>query len=237
MEPAFPAGNSAFLALREDHDAMQRYLPLFQQELLRRHGVSVTDFFRGGVFIQDLLPALRPDLAILLQSDLFNTSLDSLLAGVTGDVAEKWRAEVQRRFAIPTQIHAWRSVIWDVIREPTYQRVQSFAELSTALYSRVSRNAGRAKSTSPRGARVSPALADFFRTAPLDDEMRGFLSSAVEYLSTISEGNLEVPVSIIRAMNDAERLAQIEETSLPPEKQSLLRHCVLQIARLTGENG
>ena len=45
IETAFPAGNSAFMALREDNDAMQDYLPLFQQELLRRHGVNVTDFF------------------------------------------------------------------------------------------------------------------------------------------------------------------------------------------------
>ena len=38
IETAFPAGNSAFVALREDNEAMQRYLPFFQQELLRRHG-------------------------------------------------------------------------------------------------------------------------------------------------------------------------------------------------------
>ena len=33
IETAFPAGNSAFVALREDSDALQHYLPLFQQEL------------------------------------------------------------------------------------------------------------------------------------------------------------------------------------------------------------
>ncbi len=72
IETAFPAGNSAFVALREDNDAMQRYLPLFQQELLRRHGVDVNDFFADGVFIPELLPTLRPDLAVLLQKNLFN---------------------------------------------------------------------------------------------------------------------------------------------------------------------
>jgi arylsulfatase A len=45
MERAFPAGNSAFLALREDVDAMSKYLVFFQQELLRRHGIDVSDFF------------------------------------------------------------------------------------------------------------------------------------------------------------------------------------------------
>jgi hypothetical protein len=46
-----------------------------------------------------------------------------------------------------------------------------------------------------------------------------------------------MPVSIIRAMNGVERIAHIEESALPPEKLSLFRHCVLQIARLAGENG
>ena len=87
IEPAFPAGNSAFVALREDSDARQRYLPLFQQELLRRHGVNVNDFFTDGVFIPDILPTLRPDLAVLLQADLSNTSIDQLLDQVVASAA------------------------------------------------------------------------------------------------------------------------------------------------------
>ena len=41
-------------------------------------------------------------------------------------------------------------------------------------------------------------------------------------------------VAIIRAMNDVERLAQIEESALPLEKQDVLRHALLQMARLAG---
>jgi hypothetical protein len=41
-------------------------------------------------------------------------------------------------------------------------------------------------------------------------------------------------VAIIRAMNDVERLAQIEESALPSEKQDVLRHALLQMARLAG---
>ena len=67
--------------------------------------------------------------------------------------------------------------------------------------------------------------------------MRSFLIDAVEYLSSFTDGNIEVPVSIIRAMNDVERIAQIEETALPPAKQDVIRTCLLQIARLAGENG
>ena len=238
MEPAFPAGNSAFVALREDQEAMLRYLPLFQQELLRRHGVNVLDFFSDGVFIPDLLPALRPDLAVLLQKDLFNTDIETMLAPVTGKVPDEWRAETARMLDVPRQIHHWRSVIWDVIRESTTQRVQSFAELATALSARAAMGAPGGKPAAGKGpAKLPPALADFFRSASPDDEMRGFLSSAVEYLSTVHDGSVEVPVSIIRAMNDAERIAQIEESTLPPKKQNLIRHCALQIARLAGDSG
>ena len=67
--------------------------------------------------------------------------------------------------------------------------------------------------------------------------MRHFLIGAIEYLTSFSGGNIEVPVSIIRAMNDVDRIAQIEESALPSEKQDVIRYCMIQIARLTGENG
>lgn len=252
IERAFPAGNSAFVALREDNDAMQRYLPLFQQELLRRHGVNVNEFFGKGVFIPELLPTLRPDLAVLLQRDLFNTDLEVMLADVTGKIDEKWRAEVNKLLQIPQKIHRWRAVIWDVIGESIFQRVQSFTELALALYSFAASNAAAGASLgaaagaplplSPgplavRRAKLSPVLAGFFRTARADDEMRDFLLGAIEYLRSFTKDSLEMPVSIIRAINDVERLANIEESALPPEKLNLFRHCVLQIARLAGENG
>ena len=237
IEPAFPAGNSAFVALREDNDALQRYLPLFQQELLRCHGVNVSEFFTDGVFIQGLLPTLRPDLAVLLQKDLFNTDIEALLEHVSGRVADHWRTEVSRLLQLPRQIHHWRSIIWDVIGELTYQRVQSFAELATALCAFANTRSFSTPPVVARGAKLSPALASFFRTARADDEMRDFLSGAIEYLSAFAEGSLEMPVSIIRAMNGAERIAHIEESALPPGKQNLFRYCLLQMARLAGENG
>lgn len=55
-----------------------------------------------------------------------------------------------------------------------------------------------------------------------DDEMRNFLIDALEYLGSVAEGNIGVPVAFIRAMNDVERLAQIEESVLPPEKQDVV---------------
>ena len=237
IETAFPAGNSAFVALREDSDAMQRYLPLFQQELLRRHGVDVNDFFVDGVFIQDLLPAFRPDLAVMLQRDLFNSDIDRLLEDVSGRVAADWQAQVGQLLQVPEQIHYWRSIIWDMMGESIYQRVQSFTELAAALHAFSSTRSFEAPPAVVRGPKLSPALAGFFRSAPADDEMRHFLIGTLEYLSSFAEGNIEVPISIIRAMNDVERLAQIEESALPPEKQEVIRCCMLQIAHLAGENG
>jgi aspartate/methionine/tyrosine aminotransferase len=237
IETAFPAGNSSFVALREDRDAMHSYIPLFKQDLLRRHGVNVNDFFSEGLFIPELLPTLRPDLAVLLQRDLFNTDIDILLEHVSGRIATDWRSEVVRLLQLPKQIRYWRSMIWEVIGESIYQRVQSFTELATALYSIPSMRSLSGMPSVIRGTKLSPALSGFFRTARADDEMRNFLIGAIDYLSSVTEANVEMPVSIIRAMNDVERIAQIEESALPPEKQNLIRCCTLQIARLAGENG
>ncbi|MFL7869328.1 MAG: pyridoxal phosphate-dependent aminotransferase [Anaerolineales bacterium] len=237
IETAFPAGNSAFVALREDSDAMRHFLPLFQQELLRRHGVDINDFFVERVLIPDLLPTLRPDLAVLLQENLFNTDIDELMKPISGRVSEEWRVEVEKSLYQPVQIAHWRSIIWDMLGESIYQRVQSFTELATALYAFSTSRSFETPSTIGRGTKLSPALAGFFRSARADDEMRHFLIGAIEYLSSFTDGNIEVPVSIIRAMNDVERIAQIEESALPPEKQDVVRYCTLQIARLAGENG
>ena len=237
IETAFPAGNSAFVALREDCSALQRYVPLFQQELLRRHGLNVIDFFTDGTFIPELLPTLRPDLAVLLQKDLFNTHIDVFLEHVTGKVDEEWREEVMRSLQLPVRMRGWRSIIWEVMGESVHQRVQSFSELATALYSFSANLSLGAAPAAVRTARLSPALTGFFRSARSDDEMRNFLRDAVEYLSSFTDGNIEVPVSIIRAMNDVERIAQIEESALPAAKQDVIRTCVLQMARLAGENG
>lgn len=198
IEPAFPAGNSAFVALREDSDALSRYLPLVQQELLRQQGVNVNEFFRNGYFIPGLLPNLRPDLAVLLQKNIFNTDIDHLLEGVTGKVPDDWRAKVTEYLQVPEQIYYWRSIIWKEMGGSIYQRVQSFTELAASLYAFSSTRSFASPPTPVRGARLSPALAGFFRTARADDEMRHFLIGTLEYLSSFADENIELPISIIR---------------------------------------
>jgi len=187
IETAFPAGNSAFVALRENSDAMTHFLPLFQGELLRRHGVNINDFFEDGALIPDLLPTLRPDLAVLLQENLFNTDLDELLRPITGRVADEWLAEVEKMLDLPLKIRHWRSIIWGVLGESIYQRVQSFTELATALYAFSTSRSFETPSPAGRGTKLPPALAGFFRSARADDEMRHFLLGAIEYLSSFTQ--------------------------------------------------
>ncbi|GAB4491121.1 MAG: hypothetical protein Fur0016_22530 [Anaerolineales bacterium] len=237
IENAFPAGHASFVALREDHDAMLRFLPLFQQELLRRHGLNVGDFFQNGVFLPDLLPALRPDLAVLLQADLFNTDFERMVAKTSAKFSPAWQAETRRLLRLPDQVRYWRSTIWNLMGDSIEQRVQSFTELAAALHAFSATRPSPSLRPTPSGGRLPSALAGFLRSSRVDDEMRQFLVGAMEQLSHITESSLEVPVSIIRAIKDVERIAQIEEAALPPEKQAVLRLCVLQIARLTGENG
>jgi aspartate/methionine/tyrosine aminotransferase len=233
IEKAFPAGNSALIALREDIDSMRKYLPLFQKELLRRHGLDVSEFFMGDTFIPDLLPTVRPDIAVLLQKDIFNTDSSVLLSMIGGNVSEKWLADVQGLLQIPAQINSWRSKIWGLLEKPVFQRVSSFAELAVALYSLSLDRYTKEYLFDPKRLRVSHR----FVQPSFDDSMQEFLSAALEYLTAISQSMVEVPVGIIRALKEAETIIKIEEQALEPREQDLLRFYLLQIARLTGENG
>ncbi|MGK9475547.1 aminotransferase class I/II-fold pyridoxal phosphate-dependent enzyme [Melioribacter sp. OK-6-Me] len=233
MEKAFPAGNSALIALREDIDSMHNYLSYFQKELLRRHGLEVSEFFEGNYFIPDLLPTLRPDVAVLLQKNLFNTSLEEIMKDIKGNVDDKWLKEVQYLLKIPEEIKMWRQKIWDLLEEPVYQRVASFVELAIALYSLSSSSSYKEYLFSPKKIRAVPQ----FTKSSFDDNMQQFLSAAVEYLAAISQEMVEVPINIIRALKEVERIIKIEEQALSPKDQDKLKFYLLQIARLAGENG
>ena len=237
VERAFPPGNAALLALREDVDAMTRFIPLFQQELLRRHGVDIGDFFEGSRFIPDLLPTVRPDLAVLLQPDLFNTEPEKLTGELRGPTDHQWYETVARLLRLPLELREWRARIWDLIGQPVFQRVESFVELAVSLYGISSKNLAPEVSAQGRTVRLPASLDSFFRMSRPDDEMHRFLAAAVEYLAIASEGLVEVPANVIRAMKEVERIARIEEQALSHEGQEKLRFYLLQIARLTGDNG
>ena len=240
MEEAFPAGNTALLALREDNDSVRKYIGLLQQELVRRHGLDVADFFEHGKLIQGILPALRPDLAVLLQENLFNTSIDRLTTHQFTnhpETVEQWRRDVQRLLSIPETIRDWRGRIWSLLEQPIFQRVQSFVELAVALHSLSASGQQKPVQDLVRGAKLPSELSHFFRGSGANDDMRDFLAAAFDYLTSLSAGMIEVPVAIVRSLQEVERIARIEEQALSPERQELLRFYSLQIARLAGENG
>ncbi len=237
VERAFPAGNTALLALREDMDAVATYVPLLQQELLRRHGVEISDFFEGSRFNPDLLPTLRPDLAVLFQPDILNTDPRELLAMLPRDVDPQWAKDFSALLELPSAIRQWRTQAWALLEQPVLQRVESFVELAVSLHTISSREGMTDISLSGRSVRMPSRLDNFFRAGRVDDEMRQFLAAATQYLAIASEGMVEVPANIIRAMKEVERIARIEEQALTSDQQDRLRCYLLQIARLTGENG
>ena len=205
---------------------------------LSRNGYYHLDDSRTALF--DKATDLYPDKEALVEGDKRYTY--GRLRRLVDRIAYRFHEEGLRPgdrvlLQLPNQIRNWRSIIWDVIGKSIYQRVQSFSELATALYSFSATRSYGVTPAAALGAKLSPALAGFFRAARTDDEMRNFLIDSIEYLSSFADGNIEVPVSIIRAMNDVERIAQIEESALPPAKQESIRFCTLQIARLAGENG
>jgi aspartate/methionine/tyrosine aminotransferase len=234
LERAFPAGNSSFTALREDVDVMEDYLGLMRRELIRRQGLSVGSFFDGGTFRPELLPAVRPDLAVLLQPDLFNTNPDTMFRHIGGKIDEAWKKEVTELLGIPVAISGWRERIWSFLMDPIYTRVNSFVELAMAL----STLSGRSPSGTVMGALRKQARVPSPATGGSgEDAMKQFLSAAFEYLSGLSQEQVEVPTTVVKAMQEVERIMKIEQQPLSPKQQEELRFCLLQIARLARENG
>lgn len=84
--------------------------------------------------------------------------------------------------------------------------------------------------------RLGTKVADQLRSVG-DDSMRQFLAAAVKYLIQAPEQMENVPIEVIRALRDVERIVRIEQQAITKQEQKLLRYYTLQIARLCGENG
>ena len=235
IEEAFPAGNSSFAALREDADAIKKYLVFFQKELLRRHGINPADFFDRNGFIPYLLPTLRPDLAVLLQQDIFNSDYDLFMTGINGNISPAWILEVRSLLKGAQKIKEWRAKAWSLLERPVFIRVKSFVELAIAL-NQLSAVKSKELVPFPKKVKVPHGITNFFN-AYSDDNIQQFIGAAVEYLSAAAEGTIEVPTNIIKALREVETIIRIEEQALTPKEQKLLRYYLLQIARIAGENG
>jgi len=239
LEEIFPANNSALLALREDTESIRLFSAHMQRELLRRHGLDPDAFFQNHQIKGELLPVLRPELAVLLQPDVFNTSVDRLLE-FTGEIRdEEWLDSMRELLEIPETISRLRDQIWNLIQAPIRQQVSSFVELSLAI-SRISADeqAGEIPiaAESEQVTRVGSQVAEMLRGV-VDDSMRQFLIAVVQYLTRIPETTSEVPIDVLRALRDVERIVKIEEQALGAEDQDKLRYYLLQIARRAKENG
>ena len=197
---------------------------------------NVSEFFEGDRFIPRLLPTLRPDLAVLLQPDLFNTNADRILGAGKRSVDDGWRGEVERLLRIPQEIGKWRAKAWELLEQPVFARVASFVELATALHSVAQRTPAAEIVAPPVLPRKLRDTASVLRGAP-DDSLQQFLVAALEYLSAIPRGSIELPTKLVRAMKEIEHIIRIEEQALPARDQDMLRFYLLQIARTAGENG
>jgi hypothetical protein len=239
MARGFPAGNSAFLYLREELDLLDEYIGLFQQEFLRRHGLNIGEFFYGNRFKSTLLPTLNPQLAVLMQPNLFNTNQAEILEIVGGRADEDWINEMAPLLQIPEEIKYWRKQTWQLIEQPIFTQVDSFVELALALNTLT---AGQSHSDSAQALNPSRIIKMNTNIGAMlkgvrDDAMRQFLSSVVEFLTQLPDSSDQIPINIIRALEDIEAIITIEKQALDRKEQDALRFYILQMARLAGENG
>ncbi|MEW5842627.1 MAG: hypothetical protein AB1775_05130, partial [Bacteroidota bacterium] len=158
------------------------------------------------------------------------------LSDIHGNVDPNWVESVRKLLRVPEEVELWRKKIWDLLEQPVFQRVASFVELAIALHSLASKNGSAELSLGSRKIKLPTNLSHVIK-ASNDDNMHQFLAAAFEYLSIVSEGMVEVPINIIRAVKEVERIIKIEEQALSPKQQDLLRFYLLHIARITGENG
>lgn len=108
IEPVFPAGNSAFLVLREGNDSISLFINLIQKELLRRQGLDVTEFFKDDQININILPAFRPGISVLLQPDIFNTALSWMSPKNNSGTDEQWKLQFNYLLEMPIHIQDYR---------------------------------------------------------------------------------------------------------------------------------
>ncbi len=239
LAKSFPPGLVSLSLLREDVKAIQEFVPFLQKELLRRHGLNVSEFFVNNQFVPELLQTVRPDLAVILQNDIFNTDIDKLPEVITGDTSAEWKNEFIDLISLPNHIKLIRSKIWNLLEGPVSMQVKSFSELAIALNTLSNEIGGSEFASSSKklqNTRFETTLTDLLK-GKVDDSMRQFLSAAVHYLTRLPDEVVEVPIDIVRALKEVERILRIDEQALNKTDQQKLNFYTLQIARLVGENG
>jgi len=239
LATSFPPGLISLSLLREDIKAIGEFVPYLQKELIRRHGLNVSEFFVNDEFIKELLPAVRPDLAVVLQPNIFNNESNELLDIIGASASKSWVTEFDDLIKAPKLLKDTRDKIWNLLEVPVSEQVKSFTELAIALNT-LSKGIGGSEFTSTskrlQSTRFETTLTDLLK-GKVDDSMRQFLSAAVQYLTRLPDEVVEVPIDIVRALKEVERILRIEEQALNKNDQQKLNYYILQIARQIGENG
>jgi len=184
------------------------------------------------------LPYLRPDLAVLLQNDLFNTDVNNL--GLDLDrVDPDWVKETKEIIVLPVHLNEWREKIWGLIEHSIFQQVSSFVDLAmalTTLSKKMPENGANIDFNSSKGDRLTNQVTSMLQGAA-DDSMRQFLQSVVEYISSASQNSTQLPIDTVRALHDIERILKIDVQLLSEKEQAKLNYYILQMARMAMENG
>lgn len=238
LEPAFNNGNSALRALYEDFEYMYEFIPYLQQALIAKKGLAPSEFFVDNKFKQELLPYFRPDLAVLLQNNLFNTHIDDLGLDIKY-IDKKWLQQTKNFLELPNRLSEWREKIWNLIETKIFQQVSSFIDLAmalTILSKKTENNDGSIELISPKSSRLANQVNTLLR-GRADDSMRYLLYSVVEYISHLPQDSTQLPIDTVRALHDIEGILKIDAQPLSEKEQSKLRFYILKMARLTHENG
>lgn len=245
LETAFPPGNSALKALKEEQRVMHEFLPLLQTELQRRNGLGKLSLRANGNAAPNraALRTIRPDLAVLLQPDIFNTDIQFFSGDSTTGIREPasenllpLENELSRRRIISTVQHE----IWEFMTTPIYEQVQSFFELAQAI--KALRSEGKIVSPktnvvsrsqiSRMGAEINRMLRNV-----ADDSMRQFLISTVQYLLYLPETVEDIPEAVLIALRDMKKIIRLDEQALSLQDQKYLHFLFVKIARVGGESG
>ena len=235
---SFPPGNSAIRVLEEDNHVIAEILPLLQQFLIYQQGLGIAKIGENGYLEPKYLRYVRPDLAVLMQKDLFNTDFDSFLESST--LTPKEKAEFQQEFSKRIIIKNVRAQMWQLLENPISEQVRSFMELALAIKTlqtdRQVVRVGEATVSKSQIAKLGVQVNELLRNVA-DDSMRQFLITAVQFLMHLPESMEEIPAEVFKALRDVEKILKLEEEALTKPQQKYLIFLFFKIARTAGESG
>lgn len=237
IERSFPPGNSSLYALGEDLSFLRYSIKLFQKELIRRHGLSVSDFFDDDDFNPELYRFLRADIAVIMQKDIFSTDFDSFYESYLNKLKDNNRLrKIRNIYEIRRKTIELRKNMWEILEEPISSRVKSFCELALALWQLTSSNGNKVEFNFERKSFKNPE-SKLFSSISRDENMIQFFADAFKYLSYVYETAQEVPFQVVKALKEVENLIKLDQLPIDGKKQDKLRYYLIQMGRLTGFNG